>query len=151
EQKDLRRAHEELTEALKLAQDHPEAPGYPLVIYQLELADLLCDLSAYAEAVPLAEKVLAMVGNITSDRNRAYKILVYARLELGDMAIAYGPPYSKEQELVLPIESARAITNQSMEQSHQVIDRVADAISDLKAFLVSVGRSTTPSEPAETL
>ena len=85
-QGDLQGARLELEVALSLARRHPDAPGYTLATYQLDLAHVLGTktIGAYAEAKALAEEVLADAESNRNARRRAYEALAYTHLALGE-------------------------------------------------------------------
>ncbi len=111
----LKNAHEKLQTALDYAGESTGAPGYTFVTYQLELADLCCDIGLYAKAIDLAEKVLATADSNMNERERAYKILIYAQLEKGDMAAMHILPL-KDQPLDTSIKSTETVENHILKQ-----------------------------------
>jgi len=74
--------------ALDLARRQPDAPGYVLATHQLALADVLRQLNAYAEAVELAEEVLAAPTSSRYALRWANRTLAYARLGLQEYPAA---------------------------------------------------------------
>ena len=137
EQNNLDGARKELRQALKLACEYHFAPGYNLATYRLELAELLCASDTpedYKEAADLARQVLLTEGNDAHDRWRAYKTLVYARLEQGKMAAHGSQTYIMETgsdvyHFLVPL--------------HQEIEQVSNVITDLSQIISTLFNEVT--------
>lgn len=132
DQQHWQQARQEMEVALALARRHPEAPGYALAAYLLDLADLLLkeQVGAYAEAIPLAEEVLTAAGNSNYERYWAYKVLANAHLGLHEHETAL---QAARQSLAMArsIESSLSIFNayQVLDKIYRTIGRLTDAAS----------------------
>lgn len=137
ERDDLSRACKELKKALEIACEHSEAPGYPLAIYRLELADLLCTIGRpdlYKEAIELARQVWLTADNDIANRRRAYKILIYASLELRKMTARGVQLQGVETEF----DAYQLLT-----PLHIEIEQISNVVNNLSAKVVSIPDEVT--------
>jgi tetratricopeptide (TPR) repeat protein len=113
-------------EALAVAVQHPDAPGYSLGTYRLSLGDNLRDAGRAAEAVPQYQAVLADPGTSPWNRSTAHEGLAWC-------ALAADEPETARREADLAVLLSEPLGDNALCASFGVLAAACLAGKDLEA------------------
>jgi len=113
-------------EALAVALQHPDAPGYTLGSFRYQLGTLLRAAGQAAEAVPHYQAILADAASGLWDRNAAHEGLAWCHLEANDLVAA-------RREATAAVRLAESLGDDALCTSLDVLADACRAAGDLDA------------------
>jgi hypothetical protein len=113
-------------EALAVAMQHPDAPGFTLGTYRFQLGDILREAGRAAEAAPHYQAILADPAASPWARNNAHRGLAWCALAAGDAGAA-------RREARTGVQLAEALGDDALCGSLDVLAEACRAEGDLDA------------------